>query len=121
LDPAKGFDKTIEGGSSNPADLAGKEQMQKKVEDVAATKKSKARSREGKVKGQWWPCTTTENELRNLEAEGFLKPGSWRVVPGPLSPAPEAGKWVLTRALVEHGFSLPPSDFFSEILEAYKL
>ena len=27
----------------------------------------------------------------------------------------------MTRALVERGFSLPPSDFFSEILEAYQL
>ncbi|KAK1660623.1 hypothetical protein QYE76_048782 [Lolium multiflorum] len=95
--------------------------MQKKVEEVAATKKSKARSREGEVKGQWWPCTTTEDELRSFEAEGFLKPGSWRVVPGALCPAPEARERVLTRALVERGFSLPPSDFFSEILEAYKL
>ncbi|KAK1687209.1 hypothetical protein QYE76_048057 [Lolium multiflorum] len=96
LDPTKGSDKSIEGASSNPANLAGKEQMQKKVEEVAATKKSKARSREG-------------------------EPGSWRVVPGALSPALEAREWVLTRALVERGFSLPPSDFFSEILEAYKL
>jgi hypothetical protein len=49
--------------------------MEKKVEEVGA-KKSKARSREGEVKGQWWPCTTTEGELRNLEAEGFLQPES---------------------------------------------
>ncbi|KAK1616520.1 hypothetical protein QYE76_022037 [Lolium multiflorum] len=121
LDPTKGSDKSIEGASSNPANLAGKEQMQKKVEEVAATKKSKARSREGEVKGQWWPCTTTEDELRIFEAEGFLQPGSWRVVLGALSPAIEAREWVLTRALVERGFSLPPSDFFSEILEPYKL
>ncbi|KAK1660664.1 hypothetical protein QYE76_048823 [Lolium multiflorum] len=121
LDPAQGSDKFIEGASSDPADLTGKEQMQKKVEEVAATKKSKARSRESEVKGQWWPCTTTEDELRSFEAEGFLKPGSWRVVPGALCPAPEAGERVLTRALVERGFSLPPSDFFSEILESYKL
>jgi hypothetical protein len=32
-----------------------------------------------------------------------------------------ADEWVLTRALVERGFLLPPSDFFLEILEAYKL
>lgn len=117
LDPTKGSDKTIEGSTSNPADLAGKKQMEKKVEEAAA-KKSKARTREGEVKGQLWPCTTTEDELRSFEAEGFLQPGSWRVVPGALNPAPEAGEWVLTRALVERGFYLPSTDFFSEILEA---
>jgi hypothetical protein len=93
--------------------------MEKKVEEV--TKKSKARSREGEVKGQWWPCQTTEDEFRSMEAGGFLRPGSWRAVPGAPCPTPEAGEWVLTKALVDSGFSLPPSDFFSEIREAYKL
>ncbi|KAK1628289.1 hypothetical protein QYE76_002604 [Lolium multiflorum] len=94
--------------------------MEKKVEEAAA-KKSKARSRDSEAKGKWWPCTTTETELRNLDAEGFLKPGSWRAVPGALTPAPEAGEWVVTKALIERGFSLPPSDFFTEILKAYQL
>jgi hypothetical protein len=91
-----------------------------KVEEVNVMK-SKARSREGEVKGQWCPCTTTESELRNLEVEGFLQPGSWWTVPGALIPTPEAGEWVLTKALVERGFSLPLSDFFTEILKAYNL
>jgi hypothetical protein len=43
------------------------------------------------------------------------------VAPGELTPAPEAGEWVMTKALVERGLSLPPSDFFSKILSAYKL
>jgi hypothetical protein len=120
LDPIKGSGKTIEGATSNPADLDGKKQMENKVEEAAANK-LKARSREGEVKGQWWPCTSGEDELRSFEAEGFLQPGSWRVVPGALVPAPEAGEWVLTRALVECGFSLPSSDFFLEILEVYNL
>jgi hypothetical protein len=90
--------------------------MEKKVEEV--TKKSKTRSREGEVKGQWWPCQTTEDEFCNMEAGGFLRPGSWRAVPGAPCPTPEAGEWVMTKALVDSGFSLPPSDFFSEILEA---
>jgi hypothetical protein len=81
LDPSKGSGKSIEGTSATPSDLAGEKQMEKKV-DEAAAKKSKARSREGEAKGLWWPCAITENELRNLEAEGFLKPNSWRVVSG---------------------------------------
>ncbi|KAK1630073.1 hypothetical protein QYE76_004388 [Lolium multiflorum] len=120
LDPTKRYGKNIEGTSANLEDLAGSKQMEKKVEEVTA-KKSKAQSREGEVKGQWWPCTTTEDELPSLEAEGFLQPGSWRTVPGALIPAPEAGEWVLTKVLVERGFSLPPSDFFTEILKAYNL
>jgi hypothetical protein len=63
--------------------------MEKKVDEEAAKKKSKARTREGEVKGQWWPCTPTEDELHSLEAEGFLRPGSWRLVPGALRPAPK--------------------------------
>jgi hypothetical protein len=60
-------------------------------------------------------------ELKNLEAEGFLQPGSWRTVPNSLAPAPEDNEMVLTKALVERGFSFPPSDFFSEILMVYGL
>ncbi|XP_051229544.2 uncharacterized protein [Lolium perenne] len=120
LDPTKDSGKNIEGTSTNPEEMAGSEQMQKKVEE-AATKKSKDRSRDGEAKGKWWPCTTTETELRNLEAEGFLQPGSSRSVPGALTPAPEAGEWVVTKVLIERGSSLPPGDFFSEILKAYQL
>ncbi|KAK1648685.1 hypothetical protein QYE76_066490 [Lolium multiflorum] len=120
LEPTKDSGKDIEGASANPEETARAEQMEKKAEE-AATKKSKARSRDSEAKGKWWPCTTTETELRNLEAEGFLRPGSWHAVPGSLTPAPEAGEWVVTKALVERGFSLPPSDFISENLKAYEL
>ncbi|KAK1682834.1 hypothetical protein QYE76_043682 [Lolium multiflorum] len=120
LEPSKDSDNNIEGTSAKPEETAGAEQMEKKVEEVAA-KKSKALSRDSEAKGKWWPCTTTETDLRNLEAEGFLKPGSWRTVPGSLTPAPEAGEWVVTKALIERGFSLPPNYFFTEILKAYQL
>ncbi|KAK1682383.1 hypothetical protein QYE76_043231 [Lolium multiflorum] len=120
LEPQKDSGKDIEGTSANPEDSARADQAEKKTEE-AATKKSKARARDSEAKGKWWPCTTTETELRNLEAEGFLKPGSWQTIPGALTPAPEAGEWVVTKALVERGFSLPPSDFFLEILKAYEL
>ncbi|KAK1608114.1 hypothetical protein QYE76_031787 [Lolium multiflorum] len=120
LNPSKDSGKNIGGTSANPEEAAGAEQMEKKV-DEAAAKKSKARSRDGEAKGKWWPCTTTENEHCNLEAKGFLQPGSWRSTPGAFALAPEAGEWVVTKALIERGFSLPPSDFFTEILQAYQL
>ncbi|KAK1648177.1 hypothetical protein QYE76_065982 [Lolium multiflorum] len=120
LDPTKDSGKDTEGISAIPEKASGEEQADQKAEEVAA-KKSKARKRDSESKGKWWPCTTTDTELNNLEAEGFLKPKSWRTIPGSLAPAPEAGEMVVTKALVEHGFSFPPSDFFSEILKVYGL
>ncbi|KAK1691748.1 hypothetical protein QYE76_008445 [Lolium multiflorum] len=117
LDPSKDSGKNVEGSSAHPEKSIEAEQSEKKAEEVAA-KKSKARQRDSEAKGKWWPCTTTETELNNLEAESFLRPGSWRTLPESLSPAPEAGEMVVTKALVERGFSFPPSDFFSEILKA---
>ncbi|KAK1653190.1 hypothetical protein QYE76_070995 [Lolium multiflorum] len=119
LDPTKDSGKDTEGTSANPEKTSGADQAEQKAEERA--KKSKARQRDSEAKGKWWPCTTTEMELKNLEAEGFLQPGSWRTVPNSLAPAPEDNEMVLTKALVERGFSFPPSDFFSEILKVYGL
>ncbi|KAK1610794.1 hypothetical protein QYE76_034467 [Lolium multiflorum] len=51
-------------------------------------------------------------------------PFSWIPLRTPaktLKGPPEAGEWVVTKALIERGFSLPPSDFFTEIPKAYQL
>nr|XP_051190525.1 uncharacterized protein LOC127303857 [Lolium perenne] len=119
LDPTKDSGKDTEGTSALPEKTSGAEQAEKKAEEIA-TKKSKARQRDSESKGKWWPCTTTETELKNLEGEGFLQPGSWRTVPNALAPAPQDNEMVLTKALVERGFSFPPSDFFLEILKFRK-
>ncbi|KAK1609840.1 hypothetical protein QYE76_033513 [Lolium multiflorum] len=117
LDPTKDSGKDAEGTSTVPEKTS---EAEKKAEEVA-TKKSKARQRDSESKGKWWPCTTTNIELQNLEGEGFLQPGSWRTTPNALAPAPQDNEMVLTKALVERGFSFPPSDFFLEILKAYGL
>ncbi|KAK1662087.1 hypothetical protein QYE76_050246 [Lolium multiflorum] len=117
LDPSKDSGKEAEGTSAHPEKTSGAGQTEHQVEEV--TKKSKARKRDSEAK--WWPCTTTEMELKNLESEGFLQPGSWRSVPDELAPAPKDDEMVLTKALVERGFSFPPSDFFLEILKTYGL
>ncbi|KAK1665803.1 hypothetical protein QYE76_053962 [Lolium multiflorum] len=117
LDPTKDSGKDIEGTSAVPEKTS---EAEKKAEEMAA-KKSKARQRDSESKGKWWPCTTTNFELQNLEGEGFLQPGSWRATPNALAPAPQDNEMVLTKALVERGFSFPPSDFFLEILKAYGL
>ncbi|KAK1631577.1 hypothetical protein QYE76_005892 [Lolium multiflorum] len=116
LDPTKDSGKDTEGTSAIPEKTS---EAEKKAEEIAA-KKSKARQRDSEAKGKWWPCTTT-SELQNLEGEGFLQPGSWRTTPNALAPAPQENEMVLTKALVERGFSFPPSDFFLEILKAYGL
>ncbi|KAK1627702.1 hypothetical protein QYE76_002017 [Lolium multiflorum] len=117
LDPTKDSGKVTEGTSAVPEKTS---EAEKKTEEIAA-KKSKARQRDSESKGKWWPCTTTNIELQNLEGEGFLQPGSWRTTPNALAPAPQDNEMVLTKALVERGFSFPPSDFFLEILKAYGL
>jgi hypothetical protein len=120
LGPSKDSGKETEGTSANPEKASREDQAEHKAEEAAA-KKSKARQRDAEARGKWWPCTTTKTELTNLETEGFLQPGSWRSVPDELAPAPEDNEMVLTKALVERGFSFPPSDFFLEILKVYGL
>ncbi|KAK1681282.1 hypothetical protein QYE76_042130 [Lolium multiflorum] len=61
-----------------------------------------------------------------LRVLNFSEPPQQNLVAGDsdhrkLHSAPEVGEWVVTKALVERGFSLPPSDFFLEILKAYEL
>ncbi|KAK1630740.1 hypothetical protein QYE76_005055 [Lolium multiflorum] len=119
LDPSKDSGKEAEGTTAHPEKTSGAGQTEHQAEEV--TKKSKARKRDSEAKGKWWPCTTTEMELKNLESEGFLQPGSWRSVPNELAPAPRDDEMVMTKALVERGFSFPPSDFFLEILKTYGL
>ncbi|KAK1691783.1 hypothetical protein QYE76_008480 [Lolium multiflorum] len=119
LDPSKDSGKETEGTSAHPEKTSGAGQSEQQTEEAA--KKSKARKRDSEAKGKWWPCTTTEMELKNLESEGFLQPGSWRSVPDEPAPAPRDDEMVLTKALVERGFSFPPSDFFREILKTYGL
>ncbi|KAK1643336.1 hypothetical protein QYE76_061141 [Lolium multiflorum] len=77
--------------------------MAAKVQEAEMKKASKARNREGE-KGQWWPCDVTESELKAFEME-----------------APEANERVFTKAWVERALSLPPSEFFLEVLNTYRL
>ncbi|KAK1650236.1 hypothetical protein QYE76_068041 [Lolium multiflorum] len=45
--------------------------MAAKVQETENKKASKARNREGE-RGQWWPCETTDTELRELQNEGMI-------------------------------------------------
>lgn len=120
-DQTSGKQPALEGQSQaeNPKDKAETERMKEKV--IEAAKKSKAKKREEGVKGQWWPCELSEPDLKDLESEGFIKAGSWRVITGAPIPAPDDDERVVTKALIERGFSFPPSDFFVKLLKEYRL
>ncbi|KAK1692915.1 hypothetical protein QYE76_009612 [Lolium multiflorum] len=109
-DPTKDSGKDTEGTSAVPEKTS---EAEKKAEEIAA-KKSKARQRDSESRGKWWPCTTTDIELQNLEGEGFLQPGSWRTTPNALAPAPQDNEMVLTKApgarLLISAFGLLPRD-----------
>ncbi|KAK1641699.1 hypothetical protein QYE76_059504 [Lolium multiflorum] len=118
LDPSKDSGKEVAGTSAHPEKPPGR--VRRSTKRTRPQRKRKLGS-ETPAKGKWWPCTTTEMELKNLESEGFLQPGSWRSVPDEPAPAPRDDEMVLTKALVERGFSFPPSEFFLEILKTYGL
>ncbi|KAK1681846.1 hypothetical protein QYE76_042694 [Lolium multiflorum] len=91
--------------------------MAAKIQESENKRASKARIREGE-RGQWWPCETTDVELRELQNEGMISPGASRDTD---IPKPGAGEVVMTRAWVERGLSLPCSEFFLSILNTYGL
>jgi hypothetical protein len=93
--------------------------MAAKVQEVENKKASKARSREG-VRGQWWPCKTTDAELRELQNEGMISE-HWSFTRDSDVPKPDMDERVMTKAWVERGLSLPCSEFFLSVLDTYGL
>ncbi|KAK1599861.1 hypothetical protein QYE76_018437 [Lolium multiflorum] len=93
--------------------------MAAKVQETENKKASKARIREGE-RGQWWPCETTDTELRELQNEGMIS-AHWSFIRDTVVPKPGAGEVVMTKAWVERGLSLPCSEFFLSVLNTYGL
>ncbi|KAK1617611.1 hypothetical protein QYE76_023128 [Lolium multiflorum] len=93
--------------------------MAAKVQETENKKASKARNREGE-RGQWWPCETTDTELRELQNEGMIS-AHWSFIRDTVVPKPGAGEVVMTKAWVERGLSLPCSEFFLSVLNTYGL
>jgi hypothetical protein len=92
------------------------------VEDVSPKRSSATQQEEeeeetsGQAKypmGAWRPCEVKPADLRNLQAEGSLEGGSWRVEEPEALTNPQDGERIMIKTHVEHGFSLPPSEFFS--------
>jgi hypothetical protein len=112
-------DKAEEPEDDDEAEEDVEEEVEAEEEDLPAQKKGKKPE-----KGKWWPYNLTEADLSDLEKEGILYPKAescWRVVPGELHPNPQDGERVITKALMERGFSFPPSDFLMEVLSHYGL
>ncbi|KAK1629514.1 hypothetical protein QYE76_003829 [Lolium multiflorum] len=100
-------------------ELQGQARMAAKVQETENKKASKARIREGE-RGQWWPCETTDTELRELQNEGMIS-AHWSFIRDTVVPKPGAGEVVMTKAWVERGLSLPCSEFFLSVLNTYGL
>ncbi|KAK1643550.1 hypothetical protein QYE76_061355 [Lolium multiflorum] len=100
-------------------ELEGQARMAAKVQETENKKASKARSREGE-RGQWWPCETTDAELRELQNEGMIS-SHWSFMCDSDVPKPDTDERVMTKAWVERGLSLPCSDFFLSVLNTYGL
>ncbi|KAK1627402.1 hypothetical protein QYE76_001717 [Lolium multiflorum] len=100
-------------------ELEGQARMAAKVQEAENKRASKARIREGE-RGQWWPCETTDVELRELQNEGMIS-AHWSFIRDTDVPKPGAGEVVMTKAWVERGLSLPCSEFFLSILNTYGL
>ncbi|KAK1618975.1 hypothetical protein QYE76_024492 [Lolium multiflorum] len=100
-------------------ELEGQARMAAKVQEAENKRASKARNREGE-RGQWWPCETTDVELRELQNEGMIS-AHWSFIRDTDVPKPGTGEVVMTKAWVERGLSLPCSEFFLPILNTYGL
>jgi len=73
-------------------------------------------------KGEWWPCKLKTSDMQDLQAEGYIKEElAWRFVADEPFPAPAEGERVITKALIDRGFSFPPSEFFTEVLDTFKV
>ncbi|KAK1629392.1 hypothetical protein QYE76_003707 [Lolium multiflorum] len=116
LDPTKDSGKDIEGTSAVPEKTSRRRRRRKKW--LPKNPKLANGTRNPKVNGGLAPpltlnCKTWRRRVlatRKLEGDSEC-----------LAPAPQDNEMVLTKALVERGFSFPPSDFFLEILKAYGL
>src|SRR3954462_13207331 len=100
--------------------VAEAEQRKKRAAPGTKGTKSKAIERDG-VRGSWFPCKPDDAPMKLLVDESFLKMDLFHYTVEEAIPEPPTGFVVLYRAWVDHGLSLPPSKFFMDVLDLYKL
>ena len=60
--------------------------------------------------------------MQDLQAEGYIKEElAWRFVANEPLPAPIGNERVVIKSLFDRGFSFPPSEFFTEVLDTFKV
>ena len=72
----------------------------------------------------WLPFAVDEEVLKDLETAGYLptrEDCSWRSAFGDVVPAPKAGERVILTFHLVRRMALPPSAFYSEVLDHYGL
>jgi hypothetical protein len=62
-----------------------------------------------------------ESELKAFEKEGLLAPESQKFTKDSITPTPDPDERVFTKAWVERGLLLPPSEFLLSVLSTYGL
>src|SRR6266480_7831272 len=82
--------------------------------------KSKALEREG-TRGSWYPCGLENSDLTQLTGEGFLRQENIIVPLGATAPTPPEGYVLMCKAWIDRGLSLPPSEFFLDVLKNFHL
>lgn len=81
---------------------------------------SSAGTQAGRIQGDWLPPRTTTSRLHELEGQGLLAAGSWRLPKaGEDEPLPRGDEPILLVTHLERGFSLPPHPFFRAFLDFY--
>ena len=100
--------------------VAEAEQKKKRAPPGTKGTKTKAVNRDG-IRGSWFPCMPEDAPMKLLVDEGFLKRDLFHFQNDQAVPEPPAGYVVLCRAWVERGLSLPPSQFFLDVLNLYGL
>lgn len=101
-------------------ELEGQARMAAKVLEAEQKKGLKGRNHEGE-KGQWWPSEVTDSVLRAFEKEGLIASYTWSFNKDSSTPTLEPDERVFTKAWVDRGLSLPPSEFFLSVLSTYGL
>ena len=72
----------------------------------------------------WLPSCVTEDHLTELVEGGFLPTRAecaWRAPGDETVPTPQGDEWVILVSHLLRGMTLPPSTFFSSVLEYYGL
>jgi hypothetical protein len=100
------------------------EMAEEEDENDGGTEADEAEQLPVKLHGYWEKCKIKDAHVLALEIEGTVAPkaeSQWRTPHKALVPAPNKTKILMLKSHTERGFSMPPSHFFSNLLQFYGL